>query len=66
MALIFCPSLGKPSLLLSHLKCTTHADVSHNELVLFNLDGCMEKGELDARGGMIAGSVLVEDIQALG
>lgn len=51
------------SLLVTHLKCEAHLDISHNELVLFNLDGRMEKGEVDARGGMVAGSILMEEAQ---
>ena len=54
------------SLLVTHLKCQAHADISHNELVMFNLDGRMVKGEVDARGGVIAGSILMEDVQAHG
>ena len=51
---------------MTHLKCEAHADVSHNELVLFNLDAKMEKGEVDARGGFVAGSILMEEVQAHG
>ena len=49
------------SLLVSCLKCEAHCDVSHNELVLLQLEGKLEKGEFDARAGVIAGSILMED-----
>lgn len=54
------------SLLVTHLKCEGHTDISHNELVLLQVDMKLDKGELDARGGVIAGAVLVENIQANG
>lgn len=46
---------------MSCLKCEAHCDVSHNELVLLQLEGKLEKGEFDARAGVIAGSILVEE-----
>lgn len=49
------------SLLVSCLKCEAHCDVSHNELVCLQLQGKLEKGEFDARAGIIAGSILIED-----
>ena len=49
------------SLLVSCLKCEAHCDVSHDELVLLQLQGKLEKGELDARAGIIAGSILMND-----
>lgn len=49
------------SLLVTYLKFEAHCDVSHNELVLLQLDGKLEKGEFDARAGVIAGSILVEN-----
>ena len=51
---------------MTHLKLEGHADISHNELVLLQVDTKLDKGELDARGGVIAGAVLVENIQAHG
>ena len=54
------------SLLVTHLKLEGHADISHNELVLLQVDTKLDKGELDARGGVIAGAMLVENIQAHG
>ena len=51
---------------MTHLKLEGHADVSHNELVLLQVNTKLDKGELDARGGVIAGTVLVQDIQAHG
>ena len=54
------------SLLVTHLKCEGHADISHNELVLLQVGTKLDKGELDARGGVIAGAILVENIQANG
>ena len=54
------------SLVVTHLRCETHADISRNELVLLRLTGAMEKGEVDARGGMVAGSVFVHDVQTQG
>ena len=51
---------------MTHLKCEAHLDISRNELVLFNLDGRLVRGEVDARGGVIAGNVLVEDVLAHG
>ena len=51
---------------MTHLKCEVHADVSHNELVLVQLDGQMEKGEVEARGGVIAGSILMQNLEAHG
>ena len=51
---------------MTHLRCQAHTDVSHNELVLLRLTGAMERGEVDARGGMVAGSVLMEDVQVQG
>ena len=53
-------------MLVTHLKCEAHADISHNELVLFNFDGRLEKGEVDARGGVVAGSILMENVQTHG
>ena len=44
----------------------SHCDVSHNELVLFQLAGKLVKGEFDARAGVIAGSILMEDANVLG
>lgn len=58
--------LSVVSLLVTHLKCEGHADISHNELVLLQVDTKLDKGELDARGGVIAGAILVENIQAHG
>ena len=49
------------SLLISCLKCEAHCDVSHNELVLLQLKAKLDKGEFDARAGIIAGSILMED-----
>ena len=46
---------------MTHLKLEMHCDVSHNELVLLQLDGNLKKGEFDARAGVIAGSILVEN-----
>ncbi len=54
------------SLLVSHLQCFSHCDVSHNELVLFQLAGKLAKGEFDARGGVIAGSILMENARVFG
>ena len=54
------------SLVVTHLQCQTHADISRNELVLLRLTGGMERGEIDARGGMVAGSVLMQDVGAQG
>jgi hypothetical protein len=53
-------------LLVSCLKCEAHCDVSHNELVLLQLEGKLVKGEFDARAGVIAGSILVEDASVNG
>lgn len=47
---------------MTHLKFEAHCDISHNELVLLQLDGNLEKGEFDARSGVIAGSILVQDL----
>ena len=55
-----------PSLLVTHLKFQAHADISHNELVLVQVDAKLMKGEVDARGGVIAGSILMEDTQVHG
>ena len=55
-----------PSLLVTHLKVEGHADISHNELVLLQVNTKLDKGELDARGGVIAGTVLIQNIQANG
>ena len=60
-----CSSISL-SLLVTHLKCEGHADVSHNELVLLQVATKLDKGELDVRGGVIAGAVLIENIQAHG
>lgn len=54
------------SLLVTHLKLEGHADISHNELVLLQVETKLDKGELDARGGVIAGAMLIENIQAHG
>lgn len=54
------------SLVVTHLQCQAHADISRNELVLLQLAGGMEKGEVDARGGMVAGFILMQDVQAKG
>ena len=54
------------SLVVTHLQCQVHADVGHNELVLLRLSGKMEKGEVDARGGVVAGTILMQDVQAQG
>ena len=51
---------------MTHLKIEGHADVSHNELVLLQVNTKLDKGELDARGGVIAGAVLIQNIQANG
>lgn len=51
---------------MTHLKFEAHADISHNELVLLQVDAKLVKGEVDARGGVIAGSILIEDTQAHG
>ena len=53
-----------PSLLVTQLNIEVHMDISHNELVLINLDACIEKGEVDARGGVVAGSILMENTRA--
>ena len=52
--------------MVTHLQCQVHADVSHNELVLLRLAGRMEKGEVDARGGVVAGTILMQDVVAQG
>lgn len=49
-------------MLVTCLKCEAHCDVSHNELVLLQLDGKLEKGEFDARTGIIAGCILVKEV----
>ena len=54
-----CPSIC--SLVVTHLNLELHMDISHNELVLMNLDACIEKGEVDARGGVVAGNILMKD-----
>ena len=59
-------SLSSSSLVVTHLQCQVHADISHNELVLLRLTGRMEKGEVDARGGVVAGTILMQDVQAQG
>lgn len=51
---------------MTHLKCEGHADISHNELVLLQVGTKLDKGELDVRGGVIAGAVLIENIQGHG
>jgi hypothetical protein len=56
--------MGNTDLVVTHLQCQAHADISRNELVLLRLSGRMEKGEVDARGGVVAGSVFMEDVQA--
>ena len=48
------------SLLVTHLRLEGHADVLQNELILLSLDSCLEKGEVEARGGIVAGSILME------
>ena len=37
-----------------------HADVQHNELILFNTDGGVEDMEIDAEGGVVAGNIIVK------
>ena len=64
LLLLFVWCVG--SLLVSHLKCLSHCDVSHNELVLFQLAGKLVKGEFDARAGVIAGSILMENAHVFG
>lgn len=54
------------SLVVTHLQCQAHADISCNELVLLKVVGQMEKGEVDARGGMVAGFLLMQDVQTKG
>ncbi len=49
------------SLLVTYLNCEAHCDVSHNELVLFQLECNLKKGEFDARAGVIAGSILMKE-----
>lgn len=49
------------SLLVTCLKCEAHCDVSRNELVLLQFEGKLEKGEFDARAGVIAGTIFLED-----
>jgi hypothetical protein len=56
--------MGNTDLVVTHLQCQVHADVSHNELVLLRLAGRMEKGEVDARGGVVAGTILMQDVVA--
>lgn len=66
----FLPSLPlpppSPSLLVSCLKCEAHCDISHNELVLLQFEGKLAKGEFDARAGVIAGSILMEEVTVNG
>ena len=52
--------------MVTHLQCQAHADIYRSELVLLRLSGRMEKGEVDARGGVVAGSVLTRDVQTQG
>lgn len=54
------------SLLVSCLKCEAHCDVSRNELVLLQLRAKLDKGEVDARAGIIAGSILMQDASVEG
>ena len=54
------------SLLVTHLRLEAHCDVSYNELVLLQLEGSLEKGEFDARSGVIAGRILMEDVAVHG
>ncbi len=57
--------LSRPcSILVTQLRCEAHCDVQHNELVLLEMDGKLDKGELDARGGVIAGIILMRGAQA--
>lgn len=51
---------------MTHLQCQVHADVSHNELVVLRLIGRMEKGDVDARGGVVAGTVLMQNVLTKG
>ncbi len=51
---------------MTQFRCEAHCDVQHNELVLLEMDGKLEKGELDARGGVIAGNILMIGAQARG
>ena len=51
---------------MTQLRCEAHCDVQQNELVLLEMNGKLEKGELDARGGVIAGTVLMMGAQTHG
>ncbi len=59
-------TLHAHSLLVTQFRCEAHCDVQHNELVLLEMDGKLDKGELDARGGVIAGNILMKGAQARG
>jgi len=58
--------LALHSLLVSQLRLAAHCDVQHNELVLLEADGKLDRGELDARGGVIAGNVVMIGAQTHG
>ena len=49
--------------MLNHLQGHSHADVQHNELVLFQCDGEIEEMEGDAQGGVVAGDLTIKDTQ---
>ncbi len=40
--------------------------MQQNELVFLEMNGRLDKGELDARGGVIAGNILIRGAQAHG
>ena len=63
---VLSTSLSAHSLVVTHLQCQAHADISRNELVFLRLRGGMERGEVDARGGMVAGFVLMQNVRAQG
>ncbi len=63
---IYIFTLHAHSLLVTQFRCEAHCDVQHNELVLLEMDGKLDKGELDARGGVIAGNILMKGAQARG
>ena len=51
------------SVLVSHLSGEVHADIQHNELVLFNCDGGVEEVEIEAQGGVVAGDLKVRNTE---
>lgn len=48
------------SVILSHLQCLSHADIQHNQLMLFVCDGGIEEMEIDAEGGVVAGDLTIK------